>query len=213
MIRIKCSNCGVMLKFRTDKLPAATVSIICPKCGTKNKVTIPKDKLKQQINPVPNPKSEEEETDIQNDALDTPLDGAMGWLVVHTENMEAKTYPLKKGTNKIGRLTSSNANLLDVRLEGDRYVSRKHCIIEVAGNRGKIGYILYEFKEKPSLNGTYLNDKKYRIKPTDELYLEDGETIQIGRTKLVLKTKKTVHNAADARQQVGKTAIAQTIIS
>jgi pSer/pThr/pTyr-binding forkhead associated (FHA) protein/phage FluMu protein Com len=211
MLRVKCGHCAKMLRFDETKIKAKSITLKCPNCETQNKVTLPntpKVKPTPKRNPVlrKNPDS----TNIMEEK--TQIDAEMGWLVVHTENMESKTFPLKIGRNRIGRLTSTNVSNLEIRLEGDTYISRKHCIIEVIERGGRINYILQEFQGASSLNGTWLNEDNHRITQTDQLYLEDGETIQIGRTKVVLKTKKMVRNAAAARQQVGKTAIAQTII-
>lgn len=214
MIRVKCGNtsCSAMLRLNTDNIQSSVISVTCPKCTTKNKVSIPKKMPQKKITPKPQISSDA--TMILDDSsFDSNLNtDAMGWLVVHTENMEAKTFPLKIGKNLIGRLTDETENVLDVKLSGDSYISRYHCVMEVVENRGKIKYVLYEFKKKPSMNGTFLNNENHRLKPTDEFYIKDGETIQIGRTKVVLKTKKIARNASAARNQVGKTAIAQTII-
>jgi pSer/pThr/pTyr-binding forkhead associated (FHA) protein/phage FluMu protein Com len=246
MLRVKCGHCAKMLRFDETKIKAKSITLKCPSCDTQNKVTLPNT---PQVKPTPkrNPvlRNSPDSTGIMEEK--TQIDAEMGWLVVHTENMEAKTFPLKVGQNKIGRLTSSNVNDLGIRLEGDTYISRKHCIVEVVDNPFRTDYILYEFSEKPSLNGTWLNTlvivengiidgsennqiiepilgyenknpddvfKKVvrKITQTDQLYLKDGETIQIGRTKVVLKTKKKVRNAAAAKQAVGKTAIAKTVI-
>ncbi len=112
-----------------------------------------------------------------------------GWLVVHTEGHKHQTYELKYGKNILGRKTPNFSP--DV-IINDPFVSRRHAVIIVQLNK----YNIYEYniidnedvnEGKPSLNGTYVNGSIERIhdKP---VRIIDGDTIQIGETKLVLKT-------------------------
>ena len=96
-------------------------------------------------------------------------------------------------------------------------MSRHHCDIEV---RQKISVGGYEYilsdrdygGKRAAANGTFLNARK-RLTPMDELSLQDGDTIQVGRTKLVLKMPSIAQNAQDAADRVRQTDFFQTIIT
>jgi len=123
---------------------------------------------------------------------------AVGWLIKHTETMETLSFPLKIGKNQIGRKTTDHNP--DIMVENDNYISRNHAIIVVKINeKSEFEYLLVdnaELQGKPSLNGTYLNGNPERIgdKPVK---LSDGDTIQTGLTKFVLKTSKVAINVDD----------------
>jgi hypothetical protein len=54
--------------------------------------------------------------------------------------------------------------------------------------------------------------RKIKLEPEDLIYLEDGDTIQMGRTKVVLQTTKAASNARDAARNVQSTDYSKTII-
>lgn len=117
-----------------------------------------------------------------------------GWLIKHTENTESVYYELFDGENIIGR--SDNIHPVDVEITGDNFVSRGHAVLRVFSVPPDI--FIYELKDdgskrgdkSPSLNGTYLNGNRTRLSSKDTYYLHDGDTIQVGMTKLVLKAKR-----------------------
>lgn len=140
--------------------------------------------------------------------------GAVGFIVVHDENTVAQTYPLRIGPNVIGR--KSSVPTADILIESeDAMMSRRHAIVEVT--RDKFGQFQYLVSEAGSRNGTFVmgaNDpmRKIKLEPEDLIYLEDGDTIQMGRTKVVLQTTKAASNARDAARNVQSTDYSKTII-
>ena len=122
----------------------------------------------------------------------------VGWLVKHNEDEENITFELKEGKNIIGRPTKFFSP--DVLLN-DEYVSRRHAVITAKLNQFNVyEYYIADNPEvndgKESKNGTYLNGNKERI--TYPVRIIDGDTIQVGRTKLVLKTADITVDIKDA---------------
>ena len=137
---------------------------------------------------------------------------AAAWLVKHTENQPTQTYTLKVGRNTIGR-KASDYPVPDIQMtsEDDPYVSRGvHCTVEVVERNGQIEAII---SDNGSSNGTFINGRDYRLSPSDEEYLKDGETIQAGRTKFVLKTNRSAASKKEAGTIVQQTDYSRTIIS
>lgn len=168
----------------------------CPACGTVNR--LPANVAQPIQQPIAPPKHEE------------PIPAIVGWLVVHDENTRPQTYLLKYGKNIVGR--KSDAKPCDVMIESeDGYMSRNHCVVEVQRNRA--GVYEYVLSEVGSTNGTFINaDAEKRMKPGDEIYLADGDTVQIGRTKVVLKTLRTAKDAADAGKIVRNNPVSHTVV-
>lgn len=206
-MRIFCPTCQAALQFDEKKVNAATINLRCFKCTHIFEVNIPL--LKQQASV-----SEEEKTVIEN--LPTSVkkeetkENELGWIVVHDENTESQVYSLKIGKNTIGR--KSESVKVDIGIETtDKYMSRNHCAIEVNPNRrGGYDYILSNSENK---NGVYINaDREKKLKSESLIFLEDGNTIQIGRTKIVLKIPDFAANKDIARQKVVDMDYNQTII-
>ncbi len=124
--------------------------------------------------------------------VSSPPSDQMGWLVVKDQLTDTQTFTLKLGSNTIGRRSEKRPSVHMV-VTQDEYMSRPHCTIEVRmGRLGTPEYILrdgalVDGQWKRSLNGTYLNGKEPGLSEYDQLYLTDGDTVQIGETKLVLK--------------------------
>ena len=135
-----------------------------------------------------------------------------GWLVLHTEGCEPKTYALKEGKNRIGRKTVSNAP--DIPVENDIYVSRNHAMLVVKRLENlDYEYIIADNTEllgKPSLNGTFINGSPERIdeKPVK---LKDGDTIQCGVTKFVLQSTKAAIDVENAVKLTSKLDFTPTV--
>jgi hypothetical protein len=157
-------------------------------------------KQQTRIIPIVSPPPQVVEEDITQ--IDTPE--GFGWLMVHDENTPKQTFDLRLGINTIGRKKSIP---VDVPIEtADAYMSKNHCSITVVLRPNQtLAYIL---KDIGSKNGTYLNGTK--LKADDMLYLQDGNTIQIGRTKVIIKTVTRTPAAENAvgGQSFGKTIIA-----
>lgn len=138
-------------------------------------------------------------------------ENAAGWLIVHTENKAPENFPLKEGRNLIGRKTSKNNPEIPI---NDQYASRRHALLIVRKTeRYEYEYSIADNAEalgKPSLNGTYINGNSTRI-AEKSVKLKDGDTIQVGETKLVLKSAKVAVNVEDAIKLVGKTGYQKTV--
>lgn len=192
---IKCSNCQTGLRLDESKLKAGSYNIKCPKCSSVNQAIIP---------------AKEPEAVVPNLGISTEANPKeVGWLIVHDENTESQVFPLKLGKNIVGRWSESKP--CDVMIETeDRRMSRNHSVVEVLKRpTGQYDYLIYDFG---SANGTFINaDANKRLTEHDQVFLRDGDTIQMGRTKMVLKTIKVVANAASASQEVKKQGHKQTI--
>lgn len=130
---------------------------------------------------------------IENKVADKQGKEVLAWLIRHTEGMEPIYYELFEGDNTFGRTDARHP--VDIEITDDKHVSRGHAFIRIMCVPPRIYlYELYDDGSKradnsPSLNGTYLNGKTERIKRNNPVYLQDGDTIQVGLTKLVFKIK------------------------
>lgn len=185
---IKCGNpnCRSTLKVVISTINPEKPLVKCPKCKRGHRVKLPQQ---------------------QNETK------GKAWLIRHTENQPLETYELKMGKNTIGRKAPDpNYPIPDISItkENDPYVSRGiHCTLEIIEAKGHIDAII---SDNNSTNGTFINDKTYRFKPGDEEYLKDGETIQVGRTKFVLKIQQSVTSKNEAQTLVQQTNYSKTII-
>ena len=110
---------------------------------------------------------------------------AVAWLVRHTENQSAKTFPLYYGKNYIGRNDHSKGPTIV--LAEDPYVSRVHCQLEVI-NINPLEITICDdavFLGKPSKNGTYVNGNDNRL--LKKMIVNENDTIQVGMTKFAIK--------------------------
>lgn len=122
-----------------------------------------------------------------------------GWLVVHTENKKHLTYELFEGDNVIGR--PDGPHHLDIKVDNDSYVSRVHCTVVVS--KDFMHRFKYELKDSEgSTNGTYINAYEKRLPKGESVFLQDGDTIQVGETKMVFKNTNSSVNFRDAASHV-----------
>ena len=141
----------------------------------------------------------------------TPDTEQTGWLIIHDEYTESYTFELRKGINRIGRDSDSTPRDVNIRIKSsDKYMSRHHCDIQVRWQNGK-NCFEYLLADKNSSNGTFVNAGK-RLVPDREVLINDGDTVQVGRTKLVLKIPSIVNNVRDAENQVHEQDFFKTII-
>ncbi len=136
-----------------------------------------------------------------------------GWLVVHTENRLPVTYELFQGMNIIGR--PDGPHHVDVRVEDDKYVSRTHCTIEVKKDFiHRFIYILHDGinKQRRSTNGTYINGLEDKLGQGACVYLKDGDTVQVGETKLAFKNAYQSINYEEAVSSVMNTDYTKTVV-
>ena len=104
------------------------------------------------------------------------------WMADGTE------YSLKLGPNLVGRISGLFKNDIGVSTE-DLYLGRQHFIVEVALN--KFGFCDYIISDNKSKNGTTIifsaNNMKKMLKPTDKVYIKNGDLISAGKTIFKLK--------------------------
>lgn len=109
-----------------------------------------------------------------------------GWLIVHDERVNLQSFDLNEGRNIVGRKASSAT--VDIAIEtDDMTMSRRHCLIEVVLNerRGEYDFLISDLN---ALNGIILNSRiQRRLGENDVIYLNDGDTFQLGLTKIVFK--------------------------
>src|SRR5258708_203555 len=107
----------------------------------------------------------------------------VAWLIRHTENQSAKTFPLYPGKNFLGR--KPRPDLVPfIEVEGDPYISKVHAVLYAE----KAGLFISDpsgEEGKPSKNGIFINADDNRL--TDKTRLKEKDTIQIGVTKLILR--------------------------
>ena len=192
--------------------------IICgnPKCRSPLLIQNP-HKLKEAkcpacgyINPMP---VAEAPTQLRP-AIPTEL----GWLIVKDEQTDTQTFVLTMGVNTIGR-QSTLSPATHMIVTSDEFMSRPHCTITVKiSQKGTVEYLLQDGAARPdgvwkiSTNGTYLNGQEPRLSEFDCIYLNDGDVIQIGVTKLVLKTLQLSESFQKAYGQVEDMDYGRTVI-
>lgn len=136
-----------------------------------------------------------------------------GWLVLHTEGKNSKTYELFEGVNIIGRPDVSNT--VNVQIESDKYISRIHCIIKIS--KDYLHRFHYELMDdgrlsgRPSTNGTFVNGYNERLKKDSRVYLQDKDIIQVGETKLAFKDAYHAVSNRDATTSVIDTKYIKTV--
>lgn len=133
----------------------------------------------------------------------------VGFLVVHDENAPSQTFTIKAGKNVIGRKDEDKP--CDIMIEtGDTCMSRNHCVIE--GKMERSGDFRLILSDPGSMNGTYLNSNSRRLGKNDKVYLEDGDTIQMGKTTAVVKLLRSSRDAEEARKMVRGMALPKTVV-
>ena len=204
---VVCGNCKAKLKL--DLPPEAEgkpIRFKCAKCGQMNQVSL--STAEAPVKPI-EPKLPAEPA-LAPKPMQEPKPVVPGWLVVHDENAPVQTFELKPGKNTVGRISQQKPS--DIMIEtSDTFMSRCHFTLEVIpAQKGRFDYILSDNK---SANGTFLNaDKNKRLSDTDQWYIKDGDTIQAGRTKIVLKTGESSGDRMQAEKKVKQTDYSKTII-
>lgn len=204
---IICANTSCAKRLQINNPEKFGNGVKCPSCGYLN--WLPGQSEKEE---------EEDEPTRIGTAFQAPvLPDVPGWLIIKEEQAEMKTYVLHVGNNTIGRKSSQNPpdHSIDT---GDNRISRPHCTIEVKINRLGIldfllrdGAMLPEGVEKFSVNGTYLNGNSARLLEQDRIYLKDADVIQVGLTKLVLKTGYKSGTLEEALEVVKGMAYTKTV--
>ncbi len=133
----------------------------------------------------------------------------VAWLVRHTENQSAKTFPLYYGRNYIGRNPQPGAPT--VVIEEDPYISRVHALLEVI-NINPLQIVVSDDAAsnggKPSKNGTYINGDDRRL--SRKMSIGTNDTIQVGMTKLIVRLNNTsIHKIV---QEVEESDYMKTVV-
>ena len=195
-ITFNCGNklCRNKIVCETNLLDMENPQVLCKNCGQYS--LIPKNYLSKIILENENRILEERKTIV-------------AFLVVHDEHTVSQTFTLKTGKNIIGRKDEDKP--CDIMIEtDDSFMSRNHCIIETRIDRsGSIRLLLNDYG---SLNGTYLNGSSTRLGKDDKVYLEDGDTMQLGKTKVVVKLLKSSKDAEEARKNVLNLPFSKTVV-
>lgn len=210
-MEITCRKCHSRLTIANT----ATPIFKCTNCGYPNPVMQTGGSPQPSSQPV-SPKTSYAPAPERPASKPTGME--LGWLVVHDEEAEQQTYPLRVGKQVIGRKSVSRP--CDIMIEtSDPFMGRNHCILEVKPSRsGGYDFFISDVKltsgvaEQMSTNGTFVNAYPTPLKPKDMVYLNDGDTIQMGKTKVVIKTLISSANAQDASRIVQETEYAPTVI-
>lgn len=113
--------------------------------------------------------------------------GPPGWLIRHTENKPDKAWPLQPGKNYIGRKVQPGADPF-IAIDDDPYISRIHAVVHVGEGALPECFVMDSAASnngQPSTNGTYINGNTSRVEKKESV--AEGDTIQVGATKLVLQ--------------------------
>ncbi len=198
-MKVICGKCKARIKLNTEHVNTKVIKFKCPVCSTVNRLELKNNNESHSHlnneNTVINPEN---------------FDDIAGWLVVHDENTKQQTFPLKTGVNIVGRKSVSKP--CDVMIEtNDKYMSRNHFAVEISLGPKGFNYLVYDVT---STNGTFINaDINNKLDQLDKVYLTDGDTIQAGRTKMVLRTKKVAGTTQNATNTVINTQPLKTIIA
>jgi hypothetical protein len=133
----------------------------------------------------------------------------VAWLVRHTENQSAKTFPLFYGKNYIGRNPQMNGH--GIILNEDPYISRVHALLEVI-NINPLQIVVSDDSVsnggKPSKNGTYINGNERRLE--GRITIGPNDTIQVGMTKFIVRLNNTsIHKIV---QEVEESDYMKTVV-
>lgn len=199
IVTIHCKSCKTGLRFDDNLLKSNAVNIKCPKCSTQNSYHKPVAET-----PVSYDKTVLVNSESEN-AVNLDLNQPVACLIVHTEERASKTFELRVGESIVGR--KSNQSEAQILIEDDLFISRQHCKLKLQCN--KVGIVSCTITDLNSTNGTFLNTKQLGI--SDEWFLTENDTVQIGRTKFVFKlmNQKPV---ADLEREVAASKFERTVI-
>lgn len=121
-----------------------------------------------------------------------------GWIVLHTEGRSRLIFKITEKSLVMGRKDKSEGDV-DIEIPDDQWMSRRHARLIVLEENGKVQFQLVDLK---SNNGTYIHDTQTRLKPNEEFSLIDGDTFQMGRTNMVIRSFDRVRNEMELRKEV-----------
>ena len=206
-MEIKCGKCKELIDTDNSAniiLDEENIGIRCKSCFAINRVA--KRGIKEEVENLPtqiiNPI---DLMSLENGAAIIPA-----WLIVHDEKTKTQKFPLQLDKNSIGRKSSLQ---VDVAIEtNDLSMSRNHAIIDV---RLK-AYNIFEAKliDNKSTNGTIINGKiESKLNENEGIILQDGDTIQLGDTNLVIKIYKKGATDETILKEVKTTSILKKVFN
>ncbi len=173
-MQITCPKCQKNIQIAKEKLPAdkPKAMIKCPGCQQVISFNIPG--FQPPVQNLP----KEEKTEI---GTNTGWSETKSFNPKLTEISTGKTFYLQNGINIPGRKGNPAID------NGDHFMSRKHCVIEVNSQPGSSFAMLYDDGSinengEPSTNGTFYNGT--RLNKYDKIYLADGDLVRLGQTEL-----------------------------
>ena len=212
-IKIKCPTCGKILRLQ-DSPTINNAKFTCPACEEKHVVGKCKRYIAK---PKPQSAGEETQYGIANKSHtsrgeetqysatsslrtsigeETQYAGSCGSSTGGDETQinfvpQAKvgtlvdscgrTYQLRVGVNSVGRRATTSPATVQINTN-DRTMSRNHAIIEARNAGGQMIHIL---KNGANKNPSYHNGAL--IGPSDQMILNNGDTIKCGNTVLTFK--------------------------
>jgi len=187
-MNVTCFHCGHILVVPDAALRVGNPTLRCSRCRASFKAR-PDAAKKKPADAGPT-------TEYKRMQEDRYRNIEPGWLIVHDEHTAAQTFPLRAGKQLVGRKSASKP--CDIMIDtADMYMSRHHFYIEVRERqKGLFEYIMYN--DAP-LNPTFLRQKDVK---TDRSYLQDGDVIQAGATKIIFRTTTKARSDKDAAEQV-----------
>lgn len=216
-VRCPSKDCNTKMYVPDNLLHNPGANVKCTSC---KKMFKPFDTLPQNVrDEIMKKRQQAESTMPKEGPIPTAgqrSDDIVGWIVVHDENTHTQTYELKLGRQVIGR--KSTTKPCDIMIDtNDSYMSRNHFVISISQRGGRYSYLIEDYQ---ATNSTYIDTRRLseyeremkRLGVGEQVYIEDGSLIQAGRTKIVLKTLRTVSNKEDATRIVSQEKITKTII-
>lgn len=128
-----------------------------------------------------------------------------GWLISYASDKPSQTYGLMPGNNYIGRKADPAYNPFIV-INDDPYVSKVHAVVTV--ERKDVDTFYLSDPPVASRNGIFYNGGTERI--SGKIMLGDGDTIQVGATKFILRINKS--EPAEASEKTSKNRFVHTIV-
>lgn len=184
----KCTSCSHDFKFLAGgSLFGQTVGIRCSKCNHVMQYKVP---TLEQIEEIKKRQSSPQPTELNTGQ--TVIGGLSDKNKIFKyfieiqkdENTSYQQFELDQNYYSIGRFTSIEKHLIpDIAIKTeDLYMSKKHAALKKYPN-GK-----YSICDTNSTNKVFVNNIK--LEDSDELYLNDGDIIKLGRTLITFKAKE-----------------------
>ena len=177
--------------------PGNTLQMKCPQCKQVTAIKVPAEKI-----------SEPKQKDGQPNRSSQTTGSEKGWIIVHDEFTSEQTFSLKIGKNRVGRYSPDKPCEVMIKTN-DTFMSRNHSVIEVREKPD--GSLVYIISDIGSTNGTFINAIR-RLSEYDKVILHDGDTVQLGRTKIVLKTNESTQNSSEAFKKVKREGYMKTVV-